>query len=157
MSPLYHNIISLLNSHHIPFQEFDHAPIITYEDAQKQAKIHGFHGTESKNVFIKDQNGNFYVYLTIAGQKVDFPKLKEKLSLKCQTASAAEVESVIRCVPGCVVPFGFDQNNAIIIDPVINNITDYLFSPGLTTKTIQTNFQDLKKIFPHLPNQIIAI
>lgn len=157
MSTLYQDIINLLNTDHVSFQEFNHAHIITYEDAKHQAEIHSFHGTESKNVFIKDQNGKFYVYLTIAGQKVDFAKLKNQLSLKCQIASAAEVESVIQCLPGCVVPFGFAQNITIIIDPVINNITDYLFSPGLTTKTIQTNFQDLKTIFPHLPNKIIQL
>lgn len=157
MSQLYQTIIDLLKTHQIPFKEFDHAPILNYEDARKQAEIHGFHGTESKNVFIKDQNAGFYVYITIAGQKVDFKKLKDQLSLKCQIAGADEVQSVIECVAGCVVPFGFAKEISIIIDPTMDSVEEYLFSPGITTKTIQTNFQKLKKIFPHLSNKIISL
>lgn len=83
MPTIYENIINLLRQHQIAYKEYDHEPILSYEDAEKEKNKFHWEGVESKNIF---------------------------------------------------------------------QFTDYLFSPGVTTKTIQTNIQDLKPIFENMVN-----
>lgn len=157
MNTIYQNTIDLLNKYSISFKEYDHDPILSYEDAEREAKRFGWQGVESKNVFMKGSNGNYYLYVTTQGKNVDFKMLKNLLGAKLSIASSEDVENVIHCVPGCVAPFGFNENIIILIDVSIFNNHDYLFSPGVTTKTIQTNIKDLKVIFDNLPNKVISI
>ncbi len=157
MSQLYENIIGLLKQHFVPYTEFDHDPILNYEDAEKQKQAFQWTGIESKNVFMKGSDGKYYVFVTFQGQRVDFKKLKELLGVKLSIASEEDVRTVIHCVPGCVAPFGFSDQITILLDPALFTHTDYLFSPGVTTKTIQTNAQELKKIFDSIPNRKIDV
>ncbi len=157
MQTLYDSIIGLLQKYDIGYQEYDHPPILNYADAEREKQRLSWQGIESKNVFLSGSDGNFYLYVTVKGTKVDFPKLKELLGVKLSIASENEVRNLIHCVPGCVVPFGFDAAITVLLDRSIFQYTDYLFSPGITTKTIQTNLQDLKKIFQNLPNRLIEI
>ena len=157
MNSIYQNIITLLQKYQIPYGEFDHDPILNYDDAEREKKRFGWIGIESKNVFMAGNDGKYYLYVTIMGQKVDFKKLKELLGVKLSIASEDDVRNVINCVPGCVSPFGFDESIVILIDQTIWQYNEYLFSPGVTTKTIQTSIQDLKQIFENLPNTVINI
>ena len=47
---IYENIITSLKQHNIDFKEYDHGPILSYEDAEREQKNCGWEGTESKNV-----------------------------------------------------------------------------------------------------------
>ncbi len=149
---LYPRIIQLLQDHAVPYSEFDHDPIVSYEDAEREKARLGWTGIESKNVFLKGANGKYCVFVTVQGQRVDFKKLKELLGTKLEMASEDEVRDVISCVPGCVAPFGFSDDITILLDMGIFQHGDYLFSPGVTTKTIQANLADLKRVFESLPN-----
>jgi len=157
MTSIYQNITDLLKKHEISFKEYDHDPILSYEDAEREAKRFGWQGVESKNVFMKGSDGNYYLYVTTQGNNVDFKMLKNMLNVKLSIAKGEDVENVINCVPGCVAPFGFDENIIVLLDVEIFDNDDYLFSPGVTTKTIQTNIKDLKVIFDNLPNKVIQI
>lgn len=157
MESIYSNIIKYLKDNQIGYDEYDHDPILNYEDAEREKKRFNWVGIESKNVFLAGDDGRYYLYVTVQGQKVDFKKLKELLGVKLRIASEEDVINVIQCSPGCVAPFGFDPSITILIDISIYQQTDYLFSPGVTTKTIHANFQELKKIFNDLPNKVIEI
>lgn len=157
MNTIYTTIISLLQKHHVAYKEFDHSPILSYDDAEREQKAHGWKGIESKNVFIEGKSGAFYIFVTVFSEKVDFAKLKELLGEKCSIGKREDVERVTGCVPGCVAPFGFTADITVIIDPKIYEHSDYLFSPGVTTKTIQCNVQDLKPIFDELPNKVLSL
>lgn len=157
MNTVYQNTIDLLNKYSITFKEYDHEPILNYDDAEREKKRLGWNGIESKNVFMKGSDGNYYLYVTTQGNNVDFKMLKNLLGVKLSIATAEDVENVIHCVPGCVAPFGFDESIIVLLDVSVFNNSDYLFSPGVTTKTIQTNIKDLKIIFENLPNKVIEI
>lgn len=157
MQFLYYKIIGLLNLYQVPYKEYYHDPILSYADAERQRHTQGWHGIESKNVFLKDKKGNFYVYVTTADKKVDFETIKQITGEKCSLATHEEVKNVINCVPGCVTPFGFPEHVQIIVDKDIYQNDDYLFSPGVTTKTIQANIKDLKTIFENLPNKVTHV
>ena len=153
----YETIISLLNEHKVPYQEFDHDPILSYENAEREKAKFGWSGVESKNVFMKGNDDRYYVCVTVQGKRVDMKKLKELLGVKLSIASEDDVRDVIHCVPGCVAPFGFSPDIVVLLDMTIFAHTDYLFSPGVTTKTIHADLRDLKRVFDALPNTKIEV
>lgn len=157
MVSIYDSVISLLQKHHIAYKEFDHSPILSYEDAEREQKIHGWQGIESKNVFIESKSGKFFIFVTVFTEKVEFGRLKELLGEKCSIGKREDVERVTGCVPGCVAPFGFPEDITVILDDKLFEHTDYLFSPGVTTKTIQLAIQDLKPVFDDLPNMVLVL
>jgi len=53
---LYPTIMSLLQKYAILYEEFDHDPILTYEDAAREQAKRERTGRESKNVFLTDKN-----------------------------------------------------------------------------------------------------
>lgn len=157
MTSLYERIINLLTTHNISYKEYDHDPIVSYEDAEREKNRLGWNGVESKNVFMRSADSAYYVMVTTAGKRVDFAGLKELLGTKLSIASEEDVRAVAECVPGCVVPFGFADHITILLDKSIFTHTDYLFSPGVTTKTVQLNIQDIKILLANLPNKIIEV
>lgn len=157
MESIYPHIIELLQKYQVPYREYDHDPILSYEDAEREKERFSWTGIESKNVFLSGSDGKYYLYVTVQGQKLDFKKLKELLGVKLSIASEEEVRNIIHCVPGCVAPFGFDESIIVMIDTSLFQHSDYLFSPGVTTKTVHANIQDLKKIFENLPNKVVEI
>ena len=157
MQSVYNEIIGTLKTHNIAYREYDHEPILNYEDAEREKQRLGWNGIESKNVFMSGKDGKYYLYVTTQGQKVDFKQVKELTGTNCSMANEEAVRNIIQCVPGCVAPFGFGPEIVVILDRNIFKNTDYLFSPGVTTKTIQLNVQDLAPIFASLPNRVIEV
>lgn len=156
MAEVYDNIIQLLKEHGVAYQEYDHAPILSYEDAEREKARHGWEGTESKNVFLKGADGRYYVFATVQGQRVDFSGLKALLGTKLSLASGDEVKEFSGCVPGCVAPFGFTPDITVVVDPMLFRQDAYLFSPGVTTKTVRLKPTELKRVFSTLPNRVLA-
>ena len=144
---IYDNIISTLKSHDINYKLYEHWEILTYEDAEKEKQIHNWEWIESKNVFMKNKAGEYFLFITVQWEKVDFKKMKEITWSKLSLASDEDVRNVIHCVPWCVSPFWFDTWVTCFVDKNIFQHDNYLFSPWLTTKTIQLNPKSLEKIF----------
>ena len=152
---LYETIMQLLHDYNIDYKEFNHDSILCYEDAEREKNKYGWEGVESKNVFLRGTNGKYYIFVTVQGKRVNFTQLKNLLKTKLSLASEEEVKNILSCVPGCVAPFGFSDEIYTVIDPSIYEYTNYLFSPGVTTKTIQLNVQDIKPIFDKLTNHLV--
>jgi Ala-tRNA(Pro) deacylase len=133
LSSLYDRIIGILQKYDVSFQEFTHEPILNYEDAEREKKRFGWNGAESKNVFMKGSDDKYYLFVTLQGVRVDFKQLKDILGVKLCIASEEDVKTVIHCVPGCVAPFGFSADIAIILDPAVFVQTfDDLPNPKIT-------------------------
>lgn len=156
MTDVYNRVISLLKEHGVAYREYDHEPILSYEDAEREKARHAWEGTESKNVFLKGADGRYYLFATVQGQRVDFGGLKTLLGTKLSLATGEEVSAHSGCVPGCVAPFGFGPEITIICDAVLFQQAGYLFSPGVTTKTIMLNAPDLRPVFAALPNRVLS-
>ncbi len=147
---LYTTIKSLLKQHNISHKEYDHEPILSYEDAEQQKGIHQREWVESKNVFLKSKKWEYLIFVTVQWEKVDFKFLKELTWEKYKLASDDDVKDVIMCVPGCVAPFGFGEDVLTVVDKKVYGYESYLFSPGVTTKTIQLDPSQLEVIFEGL-------
>jgi Ala-tRNA(Pro) deacylase len=153
---LHSHIISLLEQYHIPYTTYTHTPILSYEYAEREKANHHWQGIESKNVFMTDGNEKYYLFVTTQGTKVDFKQMKELTGAKLTLASSDAVRDVIHCVPGCVAPFGFDASILTIVDRNIFLHDHYLFSPGITTQTIQLCPWDLELLYLDQPNTVFV-
>ncbi len=91
----------------------------------------------------------YFLFATIQEQRVDFKQMKQITGEKLSLASNDEVIDIIHCIPWYVAPFWFDETISTIIDSSIFNHELYLFSPWITTETIELNPQYLKILFPN--------
>lgn len=150
----YHKLIQILDANKVEYKLFEHQAALTYEDLAQVQKETGFFGTEGKCMVLK-VDGTFMVYITIQGRRVNLEAIKSYLGAKkIRLATAEELKEHFGAEPGCAYPFGFDASVNIYIDPVVYSQNWFLFSPVLSTRTVQAKGADLKKVFSSLPNQV---
>lgn len=149
------HMLELLTQVGVEYKVFEHAPILSYEDAERVQKEAGYIGTEGKSLVLKTDD-TFIVYMTIQGQKVNFDAIKDTLQVnKVRLASAEELQEHFGAQPGCAYPFGFDEKYAIYVDPVVYEQEWLVFSPCLPTLTVQAKGAQLRNIFDTLSNRVI--
>lgn len=154
---IFQKIISLLDSNQADYKLFSHRSALTYDDLAAVQKEAGFFGTEGKCLVLKaDQK--FIVYVTIQGKKINFKRVSEVIGAKTiRLAAAEELKEYFAAEPGCAYPFGFSADIDIYIDPIIYQQEWFLFSPVLSTKTVQVKGADLKRVFTSLPNRVTEV
>lgn len=140
----------MLESFGIVFKEYNHGPILNYEEAEREQRIHGWQGVESKNVLLKGKSGRYYIVATVMGTRLDMKMIRELLGEKCSIAPSEDVAQVTGCVPGSIAPFGFSEKLSIFVDEGVFQYERYLFSPADPCTTIELTTQDLRKVFDNL-------
>ncbi len=145
-------IVGILDSLSIPYREYQHDPILSYEDAEREQARCGWVGTESKSVFLTDKSGGYVIYATVRGEKVDFARLRELTGVKYSIASEEAVRKVAHCVPGSIPSFGLPiEGLRIFVDATaFEREGDYLFSPGFPDHTFQVDIADMRRVFMHV-------
>lgn len=113
---MYNNIKNILKANNIKFEEYDHEPILSFEKAKEVRERLQYNGVESKSLFIKDKSGNYYIFVTTEGKKLDSKVVKNIVGGKVSICSGEELIQTTQCVPGCVSPFGYEENISLVID-----------------------------------------
>lgn len=150
----YNKLINILDNSHVEYKLFSHKEALTWEELSEVQKETGFFGTEMKCMVLKT-DGKFFVYITTQGKRINFDTIKEKLnSKKVQLSTPEELNEYFGAKPGCAYPFGFDVQYDIYVDPEIYAQDWLLFSPAISTKTVQVKGADLKKVFNSLENKV---
>jgi len=144
---IYDNIIKILNDKNINYKIYEHWPILSYEDAEIEKQVHNWEWIESKNVFMTNKKWKYFLLITLQWKKVDFKQMKELTWEKLSLSSDLEVENIINSIPWCIPPFWFEKEIISFVDRNIFQYSSYLFSPWISTKTIELNPKDLKNIF----------
>lgn len=154
---IFQKLINLLDTSQADYKLYSHRSALTYDDLAAVQKEAGFFGTEGKCLVLK-ANDKFIVYVTIAGNKINFKRVGETVSAKnIRLATAEELKEYFVAEPGCAYPFGFAADIDIYVDPVIYQQEWFLFSPVLSTKTVQVRGADLKRVFSNLPNRVTEV
>jgi len=100
----------------------------------------------------------FIVYVTLQGKRVNMNQIKTELNAKkIRLATPEELGEYFGAEPGCAYPFAFDKQYKIFVDPKIYEQEWFLFSPVLSTRTIQARGSDLRKVFSSLLNQVTEV
>ena len=153
----YQKLIELLDTKHVEYRLFSHKAALTYEDLLAVQKETGFVGTEGKCMVLKVDE-KFIVYVTLQGKRLNFGSIKEHLKVnKVRLATPEELKEYFGAEPGCAYPFGFASKYDVYVDPKIYEQEWFLFSPVLSTKTIQAKGADLKKVFDSLENKVAEV
>ena len=98
------DLFDYLKSHGISYKEYHHPAMFKVADEEKiKANIPGM---KSKNLFLKDSNGKFYLIIWEAYSKLPINKLKKRLKVKdLEFASPEELKSKLNVLPGSVSIF----------------------------------------------------
>ncbi len=134
------SIKGVLDQNKITYEFFEHAPVITSEDAARVRKAKLCEGVKAMML----KHDSVFVMITLpADRKIDFDKVKEQLQTKnLRFATLEEVKEVIDCERGGVPPFGFLFSIQTLVDKKISENEKIEFNAGLTTKSIKMNSAD---------------
>ncbi len=154
---MYQKTKKILDELNIDYVWKVHDPIRCYEDAIKVDKQLGFTGTETKNLFLKNSQNSFYVFLTTADVRFDKKAIKEKINQKLSIASHEELIQKTGYTPGSAASYPYDRDITYIIDNRIFKTNKLICSGGVPTESYEMETKYLQKILDFLPNQKIYI
>lgn len=139
MNP-YEDIIGVLRANSINFEELDHEPVYTSEDAAKVRGLSVEAGAKSLLFKAKDK----FVLVVLSGSKrVDSKKLKRLLAVKeIRFATPAEVNNKMGCIVGACYPFGSIAHLQTYLDKSLLNQSSISFNPGIHNKSIKIKLSD---------------
>lgn len=136
-----------------------HEPILNYETAAKVDEELGLTGTETKTLFLKGKSGSFYLFITLATERMDSKLLKKLLGEKVNMVSGEEMTELTGMQPGCMTPFGLEDGliEKIVVDPKINNEEKLILAFGSETMSVEIIPEDLNTILTSLYKEIIPL
>ena len=157
--PIHQQITDLLRQHDCWFEEFEHAPVRTSEQASKIRDGYTLQqGAKAIIIRAKIPNeGKKFVMLVMpADQKFDSTKVKAALHSKdIRFATEEEVEQITKGVkPGGVPPFGNLFGLEVISDSSLYQNEKIIFNAGRTT-SIGMKSADYKQLVQPSVGEII--
>ena len=101
-----------LSDYHISFQEFTHPALFTVEQAKEWEDTIPW--THTKNIFIRDKKGNYYLITLLAEKKLDAKIFKLQSNIKdFSFATPEQLREQLKLTPGSVGIFGLINNPSI--------------------------------------------
>ena len=150
-------LIKLLDESNCDYEVKEHAPLFTVEDSKSlRGSILGAH---SKNLFLKDAKGQFYLLSVEENTKVDLKKIMNFIgSKKLSFAKAEYLESILGIEPGSVSPFALindvDKKVLFFLDKNFLNYKKLNFHPLVNTATVNITTSDMIKFIEQKHNPI---
>jgi prolyl-tRNA editing enzyme YbaK/EbsC (Cys-tRNA(Pro) deacylase) len=147
------NIISLLDSHSIPYEKIQHEPVLSAQDAARVWNLSLSDGIKSLVVLFRRADKEFTVCAAIrADRKLDLKKLKVILQAdETKLCALDKLESLTGCAPGGVPPFGHTPRVSVLADKSLFADADAAkvleFAAGQNTVAIRIKASDLKHAF----------
>jgi Ala-tRNA(Pro) deacylase len=140
----YEEIINLLKTNNIRYEETEHEPVYTSEQA---AKVRGTSTSQgAKSLLLK--SGNSFILVVLPGnRKLDSTKLKNLQKIKdFHFALPEEVRDKMGCEIGACYPLGNLIGLPTHVDKSLSKNAIISFNPGVHTITIEIRWQDFYKL-----------
>jgi Ala-tRNA(Pro) deacylase len=144
MSTPYEKIISFLKQHNVVFEEIEHEPVYTSEQA---AKVRGMSlSSGAKSLLLKAEN-DFVLVILPGDKRLDSKLLKSYLSVKnIRFATPEEVEHIMGCQIGACYPFGNLIGIRTFVDKSLTDCKEIFFNPGVHDKSIKMKLIDYQAV-----------
>lgn len=150
-------LYTLWSKNHFHYVIHTHFPIFTVEEGLEVSRT--IPGAHSKNLFLKDKKGNFFLVSVLQDKRVDLKALSKEVGKGgLSFGSALDLHRLLQLVPGSVTPFGLihtDKNTIqFILDEDFLAYDDVNFHPLRNDKTVQMKRNDFLKFFTvvdHVP------
>lgn len=141
------NLYDILKKLDIEFEEIEHEPVFTVEQAQSiKSKIEGI---GCKNLFLTDKKGNYILVVLEENKKADIKQIEKLVNTShLSFAKTTELQRVLQLEKGSVTPFGIlndiDNKVVLVIDIDLED-KRLLFHPNINSKTISITYDNLIK------------
>lgn len=129
----------------------EHPAIFTVEESKKLVKNKTY--LHTKSLFLKDENGNFYLVSLPADKRLDMKFLENHFSLKkLKFGSPEELKDKLNLTPGSVSLFGMINSAEVflIVDMKVWTAERSGFHPNINTSTLEINHDNLQKFYNSL-------
>lgn len=132
----------------ISYKTHHHEPVFTVEEARSVSRE--LEGGHSKNLFLKDKNGDVYLLVCLEETKVDLKSLRKKIGAKNLSFGKADLLiDTLGIEPGSVTPFSLindaDNKVRVLLDSAMMQEAFLNFHPLINDKTTQISSEDLKR------------
>ncbi|MEW5805338.1 MAG: YbaK/EbsC family protein [Patescibacteria group bacterium] len=137
-------ILDFLNKNQINFQEFEHEPVYTTEQA---ARIRGEAMADGAKSLVVKINNNFVLLVLPGDRRLSSKKVKNLFKIsEFRFAKPEEVVSAMGCEIGACFPLGNLVGLKTYVDKSLTENQFINFNPGVHYKTIKMRFSDYQKI-----------
>ena len=153
------NIEEKLKTLKIKYDMAEHPAVYTVEEAKQ--KVPNIEGIGCKNLFLKTQKKEYFLYTLPDNKQIDLKELSKKLSVtRFHFASREDLEDILNITPGSVTPLAIINDNenkvTVVLDKELKN-KKILVHPNRNTATISIFYQDLIKLIESENHKIIEI
>lgn len=141
-------LLDYLQRHGIKYRIHEHPAVFTVKESKKLIISKPYFHT--KSLFLKDENGKFYLVCMNADERLDTKNLKQKLSIKeLHFASPEDLNSELNLAPGSVSIFGmiYAKPNSVtlLVDKEVWGAEITGFHPNINTATLEISRENLEK------------
>lgn len=114
-------LLDQLNDAGVGYDIYEHEPVHTVlQSDQVNANIRGAH---TKNLFLKDAKGDFYLATVLADKRVDLGRLSNIMSCgRFSFGSADDMKQYLGVTPGSVTPLSVINDHAGAVNVVLDEI-----------------------------------
>jgi Ala-tRNA(Pro) deacylase len=136
----YLKIKELLNANKIQYEEFEHEPVYTSEQA---AKVRNYPiDSGAKSLLLKSRS-EFLLAVLPGGKRLDSKKFKEVAGIgDFRFALPEEVKEIMGCEIGACYPFGNIIEVKTFVDKSLLANEHIIFNPGVHDKSIKIKVED---------------
>jgi len=139
-------IFEFLKLYNIEFDLYEHPQFFTVEDGKDFIR----EGANSKNLFVKDKRGNFFLISILAQKRVNLNALSKIYARdRFSFASEEQLLELLDLTPGSVTPYGLinDQENKVrfLLDQEFLQHAKLNFHPLQNNMTISVKKEDFLK------------
>lgn len=154
MTHPYEAIVRLLSQAHVDYQEVEHEPVYTSEQAAAVRGVDLAQG--AKSLLLKTKESGFVLVVLPGDQRLDSKKLKAHLKSKSiRFATPDEVVSRMGCEIGACYPFGVVAGLPTVVDSRLAERRIISFNPGRHDATISLAYTDYAELaFPAVADVI---
>lgn len=148
------NLESYLSNLGIKYKIHPHKAVFTVEESKSlKQKIPGVH---TKNLFLKDDKGRFYLVATSADKRLDIKSLRKKLHAeKLHFGSPEELKENLNLAPGSVSIFGmiYAKKVKLLLDKEVWDAEIVGFHPNVNTATLELTHENFEKFYNSLESE----
>ena len=151
------DLIRILNDNGFEYFVEEHAPLFTVEDSKSlRGQIEGAH---SKNLFLKDAKGNFFLISIEESASIDLKKTMQQIqSKKLSFAKPEYLQDILGIEPGSVSPFALlnDTKKQVefYLDRSFLDSETVNFHPLINTATVNISPQNLIELIEKYHNPV---
>jgi Ala-tRNA(Pro) deacylase len=143
-----------LDSLKISYKIHEHPAVFTVAESRELLKNKSY--LHTKSLFLKDENGRFYLVCLPAEKRLDIKFLAKHLSVrKLYFASPEELKDELNLTPGSVSIFGmiYAKKVFLILDSDIWEARVSGFHPNINTSTLEIDHSNLEKFINSLKSE----